>query len=1034
MPRYHNALARRFFWRFVPPVMVVLLVVALFNLRLSFLQDHQRTETMRRSLVSQYAASLEKPLWDVDLIAARGIVTTLAGIPDVLGVRLSEQADGTIITAGEIPKNRIFSVSREIVYRDENGRTHPVGRLEILFRQLAWQDTFWNGLQVYGVLFLAALVTILLTAGWALRRLVTSPLAKFREAIESQKPGAPLALPGNIVPADELGDVMRAYLSLLGRVQSSIDRRDALRKCAGFLLEPSSESSRPLDNILAVIRETLGADFAQAYELTTPSTGQRLSLLASSGRAGDARLPRTGADARLEAFLSSLEPGIIQGMPPCLHSADVKTLLESYGMNSSAVVRFRSWEDSTLLLIVASHSPRREWAEYDQAFLKTVSDMIESQRLRTAAERETLFSQDQLRAVSDNLPDAFLYQFVAREGEPSSFTYVSEGIRKILGMQPDEVMRRASLLLNMVPPDYRSGLSAQEDESRKNMTDFFYETPLQFPDGKLRWAQLSARPKKQPDGSIIWQGIHRDITESRMAEEQLQKSRDALASANAALEQAIRQAEALAREAAAANSAKSQFIANMSHEIRTPMNAIIGFSEILAGSLRDADKREKALIIADSGRQLLALVNDILDLSKIEAGQIEFQPTAFSPAVMATEIREFFRHLASKKSLRLDLEIAPDLPARLVSDELRLRQILNNLVGNAIKFTQTGSVILRVSSRNSNRADGAILFCFEVIDTGPGIPPENRKDIFDDFIQLDSSNPGGTGLGLSISRRLALLLGGSISVAENPEGQGSAFLLEIPSFDSSEIAPSLQSTADTAGQIAFDSLPLVLIVDDGKVNRQLMKAYLSGHGFRVIEATNGNEALAQVTKHRPGIILTDIRMPGMDGREFFRALRSLPDKALSQTPVIAVTAAAMRSQSLEDRKLFDGFLLKPVSQKELITEVARFLPHHRVTDAVMEDTEEAASFEHCGKEFCESLKARALIVKKHLRVKDVIELADILKSANGGKKACPLTDLGTTLDEAARHFQVDRIKLLVDRLIMLIDRALAGSKESPLSQ
>lgn len=1021
MPHAHRTLARKFFWRFVPSVMAVLVVVAVLNLRLSISQEHQRTMEMRENLVSLYAASLEKPLWDVDLIAARGIVATMAGIPDVEWVRLSEQADGSSITAGRLPPDEQSASIREIIYRDENGREHPVGRMEIEFRQLAWTDTLRQGLSAYGAIFLASLVTILFTAGWAFRDLVTGPLGKFRQTIESQKLGENSALPEPEIPADELGDVMRAYLSLLHRVQSSIDRRDALRKCAGYLLEPSS-SPQSFTRVLDVIRGTLLVDFVQLYEWSHRPGQNFLRLLESSGEAGGSRLPETLADPDFQDLLAAIRPGEVFGVPPRSFSSRDESLFRRFGMASPALVLFQRRGDHSLLLVLAQCETPRAWSDYEQAFLKTAADMIESHLLRNEAEREIQTGRDRLRVITDNIPDAFLFQFTVRGGSERAFTYVSDGIRRVLGLQPEDVERNVFLVLDLVDLDYRGPLFAAQEESRLHLSDFFFETPVNLPDGRRRWAQLSSRPQRMPDGSVVWQGIHRDITEAREAEEQLQKSRDDLASANAALEKAIHQAEELAREAAEANSAKSEFIANMSHEIRTPMNAIIGFSEILSGSLREPENRDKALLIADSGRQLLSLVDDILDLSKIEAGQIEFRPLAFSPVALLQDLRQFFGEIALQKGLDLSLDLASDLPGEIVSDELRLRQVLMNLVSNAIKFTSAGSVTLRAFLPPPASDTEARSICFEVLDTGPGIPLGAREKIFENFAQLAPSGLGGAGLGLSISRRLTTLLGGTISVTDNPHGPGSLFSVHVPLSDAVDAVSDSPSVVQEPAGIIFDHPPLVLIVDDGRVNRGLLRAYLSGYGFEVIEACDGHEALQQVALHRPGIILTDIRMPGLDGRELFRRLRADSDPVIAAIPVIAVTAAPMLEQSLEDRKLFDGFLFKPVSRTDVIEELARFLPHRRIDvearQAFMDETF-IDSIDVLRDEITDELEALAISVKKHLRIKDAIELGRRLK-AIGDRRGIPaLTSAGESLEEAARSFRIDRIRHLLDEFFTL---------------
>jgi signal transduction histidine kinase len=272
---------------------------------------------------------------------------------------------------------------------------------------------------------------------------------------------------------------------------------------------------------------------------------------------------------------------------------------------------------------------------------------------------------------------------------------------------------------------------------------------------------------------------HEEIARRKAAEEALRASTEELAKANAELERMIAHANQMAVRAEAASRAKSEFLANMSHEIRTPMNAIIGFSELLAGSLADPSAKLQAEVIQKSGRALLHLINDVLDFSKIEAGKMSVSPTACRVPVLINDVGLLFRHRAAEKGLRFEWSVEEGFPDCVRLDEVRLRQILLNLVGNALKFTWEGSVEIRASSR---RGEGGYDLEIAVADSGIGVPDVFKKSIFEAFEQApgqDHALYGGTGLGLAISQRLAELLGGEIVVADNPAGRGSVFALRL---------------------------------------------------------------------------------------------------------------------------------------------------------------------------------------------------------------------------------------------------------------
>jgi PAS domain S-box-containing protein len=375
------------------------------------------------------------------------------------------------------------------------------------------------------------------------------------------------------------------------------------------------------------------------------------------------------------------------------------------------------------------------------------------------------------------------------------------------------------------------------------------------------------------------------------------------------------------RAAEAANRAKSNFLANMSHEIRTPMNAILGFSQLLRQSTGlSARQLDQLSIIATSGRHLLSLINDILEISRIEAGRTELQQESVNIHDLLADVIGLLSKPAHDKGIRIDLEEATDVPDWITTDGAKLRQILINLLSNAIKFTEQGGVIIRSLCKPDEQ-----LIVLEVEDCGIGIRKEHQGGIFDAFQQAVSGHlaRGGTGLGLAISREFARLMSGELSVWSESE-QGSTFRLVMPLVPASPASPVRADESRRAVSIVGGSSPKILIVDDVPSNLLLLRAFLEPIGFDVAEAADGEEALAIYSAWRPGMVLMDMAMPNLDGYEATRRLKS--GRCGPVCPVVAVTAHALGDQlsSVIDSGV-DDVLHKPVELGALIDMVARHL-------------------------------------------------------------------------------------------------------------
>jgi signal transduction histidine kinase/DNA-binding response OmpR family regulator len=470
-------------------------------------------------------------------------------------------------------------------------------------------------------------------------------------------------------------------------------------------------------------------------------------------------------------------------------------------------------------------------------------------------------------------------------------------------------------------------------------------------DGTAIWMEFCYSLLEYPGRPPLVLTLCRDITQRKNHESEIQDAWEAaeaanreLKASNEYLERASRLARELAASAEAASAAKSSFLANISHEIRTPMNGILGLTDLVLDTDLRPDQRECLAMVKSSAESLLWLLNDLLDFSKIEAGKLALSLVSFPVRPLLTGALRTLGLRASSKNLLMTEEIDSSIPEFLIGDPERLRQILLNLIGNAIKFTQMGSVVLKAEALRAEAPkpleNSSIRIRFSVTDTGVGIPPEKQTLIFQPFTQADESitrRYGGTGLGLSISSRLVELMGGRLACESQP-GVGSTFSFEVTFQTASKHAGSLESEGrksegaeiPAAGPFRAErnqappalarQLPLrVLVADDNAVNGELVAKLLRREGHAVALAENGNQALAALDTGAFDVVLMDVQMPELDGLAATAAIRDRERASGKHLPVIAVTAHAMRGDRERCLKAgMDAYLSKPIHKNELL--------------------------------------------------------------------------------------------------------------------
>jgi PAS domain S-box-containing protein len=740
------------------------------------------------------------------------------------------------------------------------------------------------------VFFLMLVISFLLAS--RLRKLITTPILKLAEITASISRNQDFTVRLEQYGTDEVGILYQQFNNFLSQISKRQKERDEAEKEIAFLAQVLKNinefvSITDLEDNIIFVNQAWVKMFGYTQE---EAIGKKIKLIVSPNNPPELAaeiLPATLKGGWQGEVLNRKKDG--SEFPVMLFT----TIIYDYANRPTSLVGISSD-------ITERKKIERELIEHRKHLEQLVNERTE--KLKIAMEE----TQD----MYDNAPCG--YHSIDENG---IFIRINNTELKWLGYTREEVVNKmgtADFLTRESKELFKKIFPEFVNKGEVNNVEFEYVRK----DGTTFFGALNATSILDQEGNFLMsRSTLFDITDRKRIEVALNKATE---------------------EAEKANKAKSEFLANMSHEIRTPMNAVLGYTELLSSLLTEQTEKNYIESIKSSGRSLLTLINDILDLSKIEAGKLELEYDFVDSNFFFKEFERIFALKAAEKGIELIVDIQSGTPAGIYIDEPRLRQIVFNLIGNAIKFTNHGHVKLKVHTENiqvvtfkKEKTEEFLDLIIEVEDTGTGISKEMMKEIFDPFIQArDQKNIGGTGLGLAITRRLTTLMNGTLSL-ESELGKGSIFTVKIPDIAfKRDFVSSKMTIQINPSDIIFES-STILVVDDVEHNRSFIRDTLKNTGITVVEAEEGFKALDLAKKMIPDLIITDIRMPNMDGFELLNRLKAI--NRLKDIPVLAYSASVLKEQKERiHQSAFSGLLTKPLNITELYLELINHLPYKEV--------------------------------------------------------------------------------------------------------
>jgi PAS domain S-box-containing protein len=707
------------------------------------------------------------------------------------------------------------------------------------------------------------------------------------------------AEPAVLTVFHDISDQLAAEASLKAGEQRLAAQMDALTSLTARYTNPSERLDDRLRSILEIAARALRVDRLSMWRFVN---GRDAIRCAGLYRSGDDRY-ESGAALRREeapAYFEALERDRVIAAHDAATDPRTRGFLEGYlapnGIGAMLDVPLRH-DNATMGVLCAEHvGPARVWAVDEQNFAISVGNLIVvaiAEEERRSALARLAESEARARLIVDTAHDAFIG--IDSAGRIAAWNAQAEAT---FGWRREEVLGR-NLADTIVPLEFRdahnSGMRRFHDTGEAPVVNQRLELRALHQSGREFPVELTITSPMAVEDGFFFGAFLRDISDRRERDAELRRAKES---------------------AEAATKAKSEFLANMSHELRTPLNGVLGYAQLLQRDRAlNATQREALEAIAKCGSQLLDLINDVLDISKIEAGRLEIEEAPTDLAKLVSDVTYVVAETAERKGLRLTTVVAPEVPRSVVLDGRHLRQVLLNLLGNAIKFTAAGDVRLDVSRVADERLR------FEVSDTGVGIEPEALAQIFAAFAQTKTgAAAGGTGLGLTISDHLVTRMGGTLTV-ESVVGEGSRFWFTLPLVPGRTAPRAAAQDLEAAmppldARLAPGQAITALVVDDSTANRHILSGLLESAGVGVVTAAGGLEAIELARRHRPHVVFMDLKMQDLDGLEATRRLAR--DPVTAAIPVIAVTASALGDvrQTARDAGCVD-YLSKPIRARLL---------------------------------------------------------------------------------------------------------------------